>query len=108
MFYECSSLSDIGPLEKWNVSNGKDFSCMFSWCTSLSDIKPLEKWNILNGINFNHIFYNCSHLLNLLNLKTLDKWKNLNKNFGNISNTHDNKIITFGNPFYDLKKTFNI
>ena len=23
---ECSSLSDIKPLENWNVSNGKDFS----------------------------------------------------------------------------------
>ena len=52
MFHECSSLSDIKALEKWNVSNGKDFSYLFSWCSSLSDIKVLENWNVSNGNNF--------------------------------------------------------
>ena len=44
MFYECSSLSDIKSLQKWNVSNGKDFSNMFHECHSLSDIKSLQNW----------------------------------------------------------------
>ena len=55
MFYGCSSLSDIKPLEKWNVSNGTYFSGMFSGCSSLSNIKPLEKWN-LNENTFKSIF----------------------------------------------------
>ena len=29
-----------------NVSNGTNFKNMFVNCASLSDIKPLEKWNI--------------------------------------------------------------
>ena len=55
MFYYCSSLADIKPLENWNVSNGTDFSGMFSGCSSLADIKPLEKWN-LNENTFKSIF----------------------------------------------------
>ena len=39
-------MNDIKPLEKWNVSNGTDFSSMFCGCKSLKDIKPLEKWNL--------------------------------------------------------------
>ena len=43
MFYECSSLSDIKGLEKWNISIGNNFEFMFYGCSSLSDIKGLEK-----------------------------------------------------------------
>ena len=50
MFMECSSLSDIKGLEKWNVSNGNNFSCMFYGCSSLSDIKALEKWNVSKSL----------------------------------------------------------
>ncbi len=46
MFNGCKSLSDIKPLQNWNVSNGNNFSDMFSECKSLSDIKPLQNWNI--------------------------------------------------------------
>ena len=52
MFSWCESLSDIKPLQNWNVSNGNNFSGMFCGCSSLSDIKPLENWNISNGNNF--------------------------------------------------------
>ena len=55
MFYNCSSLKVIKPLEKWDVSNGTDFSWMFYYCSSLTDIKPLEKWN-LNENTFKNIF----------------------------------------------------
>ena len=42
MFYGCSSLNNINSLEKWNVSNGNNFSNMFNGCSSLNDIKSLE------------------------------------------------------------------
>ena len=44
MFNGCESLSNIKGLEKWNVSNGNNFSEMFSGCKSLSDIKGLKNW----------------------------------------------------------------
>ena len=42
MFSYCLSLSNIEPLQNWNVSNGKNFGCMFKKCSSLKDIKPLK------------------------------------------------------------------
>ena len=44
MFCECSSLSDIKPLENWNVSNGNIFDNMFKECSSLLDITPFKNW----------------------------------------------------------------
>ena len=46
MFSKCSLLSDIKPLENWNVSNDTDFCGMFYCCKSLLDVKSLEKWNV--------------------------------------------------------------
>ena len=52
MFGDCSSLSDIKPLENWNVSNGTNFEGMFYKCSSLNNIKPLENWKLSEN-NFN-------------------------------------------------------
>ena len=59
-------------MQKWNVSNGKDFSAMFCGCSSLSDINGLLNWNVSNVNNFNSMFKGCS---SSLNLKPLLKWK---------------------------------
>ena len=72
----CSSLKDIKPLEKWNVSNGTNFLGMFADCSSLDDIKSLEKWNVSNGTNFFGMFAGCS---SLKDTKPLEKW-NLKEN----------------------------
>ena len=50
MFSGCKSLSNIKPLENWNIKNGNNFSGMFSWCESLSDIGALQNWNVSSGI----------------------------------------------------------
>ena len=46
MFIACSSLKDIKSLEKWNVSNGNNFSGMFYKCSSLNDLKSLKNWKL--------------------------------------------------------------
>ena len=56
MFNGCSSISTLKGLEKWNVSNVENFSCMFQGCLSLSDITALEKWKIVKGNNFSYMF----------------------------------------------------
>ena len=53
---------NIKPLEKWNISNGYNFSYMFSGCKSLNDIKPIEKWNVSNGADFSGMFNDCKSL----------------------------------------------
>ena len=50
MYSCCSALSDIKALEKWNVSNGKDFYQMFWNCSKLYNIEALEKWNISKSL----------------------------------------------------------
>ena len=52
----CSSLSEIKPLQNWNVSNGNDFSGMFYRCSSSLDIKPLQNWNVSNKKYFKDMF----------------------------------------------------
>ena len=48
MFYECKFLKDIKGLEYLDVTGVNDFSRMFRGCSSLSDIKPLQNWNVSN------------------------------------------------------------
>ena len=52
----CSKLSDLKPLENWNVSKCTNFSYMFYNCTKFLDIKPIEKWDISNGFKFSCMF----------------------------------------------------
>ena len=42
MFFGCKSLSDIKPLQNWNVSNGYNFAYMFNEWESLSDYPKKE------------------------------------------------------------------
>ena len=50
MFSQCSSLSNIKGIEKWNVSNGNNFEGMFEGCSSLLDIRGIEKWNVSKSL----------------------------------------------------------
>ena len=83
MFWGCSSLNDIKPLENWNVSNGTNFEGMFYGCSSLKDIKTLENWNVSNGTNFERMFGKCS---SLNDIKPLENWKLSENNFKSMFN----------------------
>ena len=95
MFMSCSNISDITPLQKWDVSKGIDFSDMFfSFCSKISDIKPLEKWNVSNGINFERMFDG----LNISTIKPLENWNvsngtNFKFMFSNCSRLTDIKAL---------------
>ena len=76
MFFDCSSLSDLRPLEKWNVSEGTNFEGMFSECHLIESLKPIENWNVKNGKNFNKMFYIKTTID--INKDCINKW-NLRK-----------------------------
>ena len=38
MFYNCSSLSSLPDISKWNTNNVNDMKCMFYGCSSLSSL----------------------------------------------------------------------
>ena len=71
--------SDISALEKWNVSNGDDFSYMFNGCSSLTNGKSLYNWKINSNKKLKGMFFEC----NLIHdSKLLKKWKVSKKDFG--------------------------
>ena len=43
MFYECSSLSSLPDISKWNTNNITDMSNTFCWCKSLSSLPDISK-----------------------------------------------------------------
>ena len=53
-----TQISDLSQLKNWNVSNGTDFSDMFSKCSKLTDISPLKNWNISDSATKTDMFAN--------------------------------------------------
>ena len=59
MSYMFSGCSDFNSdLSKWNVSNVTDMSHMFSGCENFNS--DLSKWNVSNVKNMSYMFYRCS------------------------------------------------
>ena len=45
MFGECSSLSSLPDISKWNTNNAIKMDLMFSGISSLSSLPDISKWN---------------------------------------------------------------
>ena len=45
MFYNCSSLSFLPDISKWNTNNVNDMKGIFSECKSLESLPDISKWN---------------------------------------------------------------
>ena len=58
MFYRCKNFNS--DLSKWDVSNIKDMSYMFSGCRKFDS--DLSKWNINEDVKMTDMFYNCKSL----------------------------------------------
>ena len=59
MFYKCTNLRDITPLENWDTSNVTDMDSMFCDCIKLEDIYPLQDWDVSNVENMSDMFSGC-------------------------------------------------
>ncbi len=62
MLYECNSLISLPDISKWNTSNVKDMSKMFSGFNSLISLPNISKWNTSN-LKKEYIFYECLNCL---------------------------------------------
>ena len=62
MFNNCSSLSSLPDISKWNTNNVTDMSYLFYNCSLLSSLPDISKWNTNNVIDMNCLFFNCSLL----------------------------------------------
>ena len=63
MFSECSSLSCLPDISKWNTNKVRFMSDIFYKCSSLSSLPDISKWNT-NKVRFmSKIFYGCSNII---------------------------------------------
>lgn len=64
-FYDCSSLSGIDGLEKWDTSNTNSMSSAFKNCSSLQEIEGLENWNTQSVMLLDQMFAGCTSIRTL-------------------------------------------
>ena len=62
LFCDCSSLSVLPDISKWNTSNISDMSYMFYNCSSLLSLPDLLEWNTNKIENIKFMFTNCKKL----------------------------------------------
>ena len=65
MFYDCSSLSSLPNISKWNTKNVTNMGGMFYGCESLSSLPDISYWNTSNVTNMSEMFRGCSSLSSL-------------------------------------------
>jgi len=66
MFYECSSLSSLPDISKWNTNKASrvtHMSYMFSGCLSLSSLPDISKWNTNKVTNMSDMFSGCPNII---------------------------------------------
>ena len=71
MFYNCSSLTSLPDLSKWNIKNVKSIGGIFFNCSKLTSLPNISKWDISNVKNMNLMFCKCSSLSKLFQNGTL-------------------------------------
>ena len=62
MFYNCTGLSNLPDISKWNTNNVNNMSNMFYKCTSLSTLPDLSKWNTKKVNDMSDMFYYCNKI----------------------------------------------
>ena len=91
MFYDCSSLSSLPDISKWNVENLLDAFYMFGNCISLKSLPDFSKWKFKNenikSFGMLSGLTNISFLPNISNLRSAwfesESIQTLNKNIEN-------------------------
>ena len=53
MFGNCSMLSTLPDISKWNTNNVTNMSYMFDYCESLISLPDISKWNTSNVTDMN-------------------------------------------------------
>ena len=93
MFDNCLSLSILpDDISNWNTNNVTDMSYMFSNCSKLTTLPDISNWNINNVTDMSYMFDNC---LSLLSLPDISKW-------------NTNNVTNMSNMFYNCKPSLII
>ena len=75
IFSECSTLSSLPDISKWNTYNVTNMSAIFDRCSILSSLPDISKWNTNNVTDMSGMFFRC---LSLSSLPDISKWNTNN------------------------------
>ena len=64
IFSECSSLSKLPDISKWNTDNVINMEGIFYKCSNLKSLPDISKWNTTKVTNMGCIFLNVHLYLN--------------------------------------------
>ena len=92
IFCECESLKSLSDISNWNTKNITNMSWMFNYCTSLISLPDISKWNTINVTNMSGIFSYCS---SLKSLPDISKWNTTN-------------VTDMNNMFIDCKSLLSL
>ena len=81
-------ISDLTPIEKWNVGNVIDMNSMFLGC-KIKNINSLSNWNVSKVTKMDKMFLGCK----IQNLNAISNW--------NVSNLASVSQMFQGNPITD-------
>ena len=65
IFLNCSSLKNFPEISNWNISNVTSLKDVFSFCSNLKQLPDVSKWNTINVTNMENMFSFCSSLKSL-------------------------------------------
>ena len=81
MFSECSNLSSLPDLSKWEKKNVEDLSFLFYSCKSIKSLPDISKWNTSNVIDMSFMFFGFNSPISFnINLDNFyNKFKDINR-----------------------------
>ena len=78
MFKDCSSLTSLPDISKWNTKNVENMESLFYNCSKLLIMPNISNWNICKVTKLKSMLYNCSSLINLPDLSSWNNNHNIN------------------------------
>ena len=61
MFCDCSSLTTLSGMDKWNTKKVTNMAYMFDGCSKLKTLLGISKWNTKNVTNMSCVFSEFLH-----------------------------------------------
>jgi len=108
MFSDCSFLSYLPDISKWNTNNVTNMSHIFYKCTLLSSLPDISKWNTKNVTDMSSMF-NMGCIINqssLSSLPNISKWNT--SNVFNMSHMFSCCLSLTSLPDISKWNTFNV
>ena len=81
-FSNCSSLSSLPDISKWEMNQVENIVSIFQNCSSLSSLPDISKWKLKKNVNMKDIFNGCLSLCYLPNIFIEEVEAKNKSNFG--------------------------